>query len=101
MVYNIFPLTQNLRADTYPKAFFLNALATALIAVLAIEMRLELNTISSRLYRYTNYLLQGHKPFTELQKSIIAFIMTFFVALIVYGIMYAFFLFGGGMLVQK
>lgn len=93
------PITTKFKANTLLKAFILNALATALIAAIAIEMRMQLNEVNSNAYFYANNLFGG-KKMEESQKFITVFGVTFLVGLIVYHIMYWLFQFGGGMMVN-
>jgi hypothetical protein len=97
MIKKIVPIIPNFRATSLSKAFILNALATAFIAGLAIEMRIQLINNKSNVYGYFNKLLLGEK-LSEIQIVSIVITTTFVVALIVYQLMYIFFQFGGGML---
>ena len=96
---SLIPLTNKFRADSYFKAFLLNAIATALIATFAIELRLQLNEEHGNIYYYFNYILSETQIY-EYQKLIIVFIITFLVAILVYQTMYILFEFGGGMMIN-
>ncbi len=100
MKSTIFPLIKHFRATTYSKAFILNAIATAAIAVLAIEMRLQLNNKYSKAYGYFNDMLMKDE-LSELDKMLIVFITAFLGALLVYHLMFIFVAFGGGMLAPQ
>lgn len=95
---NIFPLTTNFRSDSYFKAFILNSLATALIAALAIELRLGLDDKESLIYKFFNGIFHG-KDLYEYQAFITEFLLTFVVAFLVYQLLYIMFKFGGGMMI--
>ena len=78
------PLIKGFRATTYIKAFLLNAISIALIAVVAYE---------------SHNLLDKHvKKLNEPSKVAISFASAFVTALIVFTILYFLFGFGGGML---
>lgn len=92
----MFPLIKNFRATTIPKAFILNAIATALIAVLTIEARLYLDTdeLGTFVEKYGGFIL------TERRKVVIAFITAFIVATITYSLLHFITGYGDGMLVN-
>ena len=96
----IFPLIKNFRATTYLRAFILNAIATAAIAALAIEMRMQLNNKLSKTYGYFNDILMKHE-LTELDKVLIVFATGFLGAVLVYHLMFIFVAFGGGLLAPQ
>lgn len=77
------PLIPGFRATTYFKAFILNSIATALIAIVAVEAKV---------------LLDRHTEINEPSKVAIAFIAAFIAAFITYCCLYCLFHFGGGML---
>ena len=78
------PLIKGFRATTYIKAFLLNAISIALIAVVAYE---------------SHNLLDKHvQKMNEASKVAISFASAFVTALIVFAILYFLFGFGGGML---
>jgi hypothetical protein len=77
------PLIQ-FKSTTLINAFILNALASALIAVTAVEVR--------------QYIRESKQYVTEEQKARQVFIVTFGVALFVYTLLHVLFGFGGGML---
>jgi len=78
------PLIKNFKASTYMKAFILNAISSSIIASVAIMVK-------DRLDKYTKYHINI--------KIILTFIITFFITLISFSIMYVLFGFGGGMMV--
>lgn len=96
----LFPLVGSFCADSILKAFLLNALAVALIATLAIEIREALDNEKSRLYR-TALPFFAVKALSEFQKATLVAIASFFGALIVYHILYLIMGYGGGMMVQS
>ncbi len=77
------PLIPGFKATTYFKAFVLNALATALIAIIAIT---------------TKDALDKDPNLQETTKGFIAFLAAFISAFVTYVILYMLFHFGGGML---
>ena len=79
----MFPLIDGFKADSFLKAFILNALSSSIIASVAI-------TVKDRLDTYTKYDIN--------LKIILTFIITFFITLISFSFMYILFGFGGGML---
>ena len=80
------PLIQNFKANSYGKAFILNAISSSIIASVAI-------TVKDRLDKYTKYDID--------LKIFLTFIITFFITLISFSFMYILFGFGGGMLATK
>jgi len=82
----MFPLIDSFKADTFLKAFILNALSSSIIASVAI-------TVKDRLDTYTKYDID--------LKIFLTFIITFFVSLISFSFMYVLFGFGGGMMILK
>jgi len=78
----------------------LNALVTALIAALAIELRLQLDDKKSSIYIFFNKLFYGERLY-RYQAFSIEFFITFIVAVQVYLIMYLLFNFGGGMMIEN
>lgn len=95
----LLPLTTRLRSTTYFRAFVLNALATAAIAALAIEMRMQLDMDKEAIYGYFAKAF-GAKTLTEGQKIGIVFCTAFLGSLVVYHALYALVAFGGAMLVD-
>lgn len=77
-------LIKGFKSTTLVNAFILNALASALIAMTAVEMRQSLN--ENKIY------------VTERQKAQQVFITTFAVAIGVFATLHLLFGFGGGML---
>ena len=77
------PLVPGFKATTFFKAFALNALATALIAIIAIT---------------TKGSLDKDTKLEESAKGFIAFLAAFVSAFCTYVILYFLFHFGGGML---
>ena len=94
----LLPITTGFRSTTYFRAFVLNAIATAAIAALAIEMRMQLDMEKQAIYGYFARAF-GAKTLTEAQKVMIVFITAFFGSLVVYHALYALVAFGGAMLV--
>lgn len=92
------PVISSFRATTYGRAFLLNAIVTAAIAVFAIEMRVQLENSKGGVYGYFNKILAG-KDLSEIQIMSIVFVTTFFAAFSVYNIMYVIFHYGSGMMV--
>ena len=80
----MFPLIDGFKANTFFKAFILNALSSSIIASVAI-------TVKDRLDTYTKYDIN--------LKIFLTFIITFFITLISFSFMYMLFGFGGGMMV--
>lgn len=74
----------NFKSTTLINAFILNALASALIAVTAVEVR--------------QYIRESKQYVTEAQKARQVFIVTFAVAIFTFTLLHAVFGFGGGML---
>jgi hypothetical protein len=94
------PLIHNFKATNYFNAFILNALATAAIAALAIEIRSQLYQEKSFTYIFFSNFY-GSRILTDKQKALTVFITAFFTAICVYFIMYLIFVFGGGMLTNN
>ena len=94
----MFPLSGRFRARTYFNAFILNALATAMIAALAVAISADLNNEDSAAYKYFNSL-DTTKNLTYTHKMSIVFVTTFLGAIVVFFSMYAIFGFGGGMII--
>ena len=78
------PVFKDFRANTFLKAFLLNAISASIIASSAI-------TVKDRLDVLTKYDLYT--------KIILTFIITFIITLCSFGVMYYLFGFGGGMMV--
>jgi hypothetical protein len=74
----------NFKSTTLINAFILNALASALIAVTAVEVR--------------QYIRESKQYVTEAQKARQVFIVTFGVAIFIFTLLHTVFGFGGGML---
>lgn len=100
MVKTKFPVVKNFYATSIFKAFILNAIAVALIATMAVELRKELNDVKGRFYLLVNPLFAGNE-LTERQKAIVVAIASFLGAILVYHFMYLLFGFGGGMLTSS
>lgn len=94
----MFPLIKNFRATGLRKAFVLNAIATAAIVVIAIEIRKAFEDEHNMVYGYFNRLY-GTKKLTETQILTIVFPATFISAILVYFAMYAVFDYGGNFLI--
>lgn len=91
------PLIKSFYATTVLKAFVLNAIAVALIATFAVEIRRELDDVKGQFYLFINPFFAG-SAMTERQKAIVVALASFLGAILVYHIMYVVFGFGGGML---
>lgn len=94
------PLIKTFFATTILKAFILNAIAVALIATFAVEIRRELDDVKGRFYMFVNPFFAG-SAMTERQKAVVVALASFFGAILVYHIMYIVFGFGGGMLTNS
>jgi hypothetical protein len=97
---NIFPFTTNFLSDSYFNAFILNALVTALIAAIAIELRMQLNDKESSIYYFFNTIIYG-RGLHIYETFLIEFFITFIIAFLVYQMMYVMFNFGGGMMIEN
>ena len=86
-----FPLIKNFRATTLIRAFFINAVAVAVIAALTIEVRLYVkqNASKKNLYFYN---------VSHLNKVIFVIISSFIIAIIVYLLLYLITGYGGGLI---
>ncbi len=93
-------LIEGMYATSFVKAFFLNALTLAIVAVGAIELRQTLNDDKSNAYLFFNNLLSG-KAMSEIQKGGIIFMSSFILSIFTYLMMYLIFGFGGGLLSAK
>ena len=78
-------IIKGFKSTTLINAFILNALASALIAVTAVEMRQMLN--------------RNRESTTEFRKAMEVFITTFIVAITSFYLLNVVFGFGGGMLI--
>lgn len=94
------PFIKTFYATTIFKAFVLNALAVALIATFAVEMRKELNDVKGRFYLFVNPFFAGNQ-LTERQKALVVAIASFLGAIFVYHFLFIVFGFGGGMLTSS
>jgi len=92
-----FPLTQSFKANSYFKAFILNALVAGIITALAIELRLQLEDNTSTYYKFW-VNIYNVKKLKESHKLIVSFFITFIVALVAYHSFFLIFLYGGGQL---
>jgi hypothetical protein len=93
-------LVNGMYATSFLKAFFLNALALAVVAVGAIELRERLNDDKSNAYLFFNNFFSG-STLSEIQKGGIVFISSFVFSIFTYLIMYFLFGYGGGLLSAK
>ena len=88
------PLITDFKSTTFLKAFILNALVIAIIAALSIETR-----------QYVGHKgvfgIGAKEELSEHNKFLITLVFTFFIALVVYHVMYVLFKFGGGMLISN
>ena len=96
-VWGALPIVKSFYATTIFKAFVLNAIAVALIATFAVEIRRELNDVKGQFYLFVNPFFAG-SAMTERQKAVVVALASFLGAILVYHIMYVFVGFGGGML---
>jgi hypothetical protein len=94
------PLVKSFYATTILKAFVLNAIAVALIATFAVEIRRELDDVKGQFYLFVNPFFAGG-TMTERQKAVVVALASFLGAILVYHIMYVVFGFGGGMLTNS
>lgn len=94
------PFVNTFYATTVFKAFILNAIAVALIATFAVEIRRELNDVKGQFYMFVNPFFAGSKM-TERQKAVVVALASFLGAILVYHIMYVVVGFGGGMLTNS
>lgn len=88
-----FPLTTGLRGTTLVKAFFLNAIALAIVSALSIEVRQYLDYMGKR--------AKGGWALSDLVKTGIVFVSAFSVALAVYFVLWVFVGFGGGLIATE
>ena len=98
-MYRMFPLIKNFRATGLRNAFILNAVVTAAIVVIAIEIRKAFEDEHTMVYGYFNRLY-GTKKLTETQIITIVFPATFISAILVYIVMYVMFDYGGNFLIK-
>ena len=98
-MYSMFPLIKNFRATGLRKAFILNALVTAAIVVIAIEIRKLFEDDHNMVYGYQSFY--GTKKLSETQIVTIVFPATFISAILVYAIMYLIFDYGGNFLIKE
>tara|TARA_B110000008_G_C16962028_1_gene560532 strand:- start:1883 stop:2182 length:300 start_codon:yes stop_codon:yes gene_type:complete len=86
-----FPLIKNFRATTLRRAFFINAVAVAIIAALTIEVRLYVykNAAKKSLFFYN---------VSHLNKVIFVITSSFIIAIIVYLLLYLITGYGGGLI---
>lgn len=78
------PVFKDFKANTFLKAFLLNAISASIIASSAITVKDRLDVLT----KYDLYI-----------KIILTFIITFIITLCSFGVMYYLFGFGGGMMV--
>jgi hypothetical protein len=91
------PVIRGFYANSFIKAFVLNAIAVAMVAASSVELRQLLNEEKSGAYLFFNDFLNGGK-LSEVQKAVIVFIGSFVFAMFTYLFLFFFFGFGGGML---
>lgn len=96
----MFPLIKGFRSTNYFKAFMLNAVVTALIAVVAIETRVTLQDRKGDFYEFFNNYLVG-KDLSEIQITLITFLATFVASILVYNFMFLLFHYGGGFMITN
>ena len=83
------PIFKHFYANTFLKAFILNAFALAIISALSIETRIYLDSIGKKV---------KDASLSNFTKTVIVFISAFIVGTVIYLLMYIFVGFGGGML---
>ena len=93
-------LVEGFYATSLLKAFLLNALALAIVAVGAIELRQLLSDEKSNAYLFFKSFLDG-ETLSEIQKGFIVFASSFVFSIITYIAMYFLFGYGGGLLSAK
>jgi hypothetical protein len=93
------PLIKGFRANTYLKAFLLNAICTAFIATTAVYLKEMLNDDKNFIYLFliNKFSL---KELSILQIFLFVFFITFLSAFMVYILMYILFQFGAGMIIS-
>ena len=90
------------RSTNVLKAFLLNALTSATISVIIIELRLSLDEQYGWFHTIDNYWFSGGMAFmTKPQKMVVTFIIGFLASFTVYNFFYVLFNFGGGMLTRS
>ncbi len=94
------PLIKGFKSTDISKAFILNALAIAMSAVVAIEMRVQLENEKSTLYIELNKLLPG-KTISSLVKIIIVFMSAFITSMVVCIILHLLFGYGAAMIIDN
>ena len=94
------PIIKHFRSTTISKAFIINAVVSAVIATLIVEMRVQLGDSTSGVYTYVNdnFFVGGKTELTVAQKMRVTFITGILASLLVYNFLYVVFEFGGGML---
>jgi hypothetical protein len=92
-----FPIFNSFKAESYLKAFLLNALVGGLITALAIEVRLILDDTKSDYYLFWS-MIYRIKVLKRSHKLLTTFITTFIIALITYHLFFFLFFYGGGKL---
>ena len=118
-----FPVVKNFHPSTVPKAFVLNAIATATVTILAVELRLYLNRVAARKIKQNigNAYIKVHLTdgstmkvpiaktdiagyvagVPERTKLVVSMLGAFALCLLTYILLYHVFGFGGGMLCPK
>lgn len=91
------PVIRGFYANSFLKAFVLNAIAVAMVAAGSVELRQLLNEEKSGTYLFFNKYFSGGK-LSEVQKATIVFVGSFIFAMLTYLFLFLFFGFGGGML---
>ena len=93
----VFPITRIFSANSYFKAFMLNAIIGAIITSLTIELRIILENKTSSYYGFWSSIYQSSK-LNEFHKLSISLIAAFIMSIFTYNIFYVLFLYGGGQL---
>jgi len=77
------PVIRGFYANSFIKAFVLNAIAVAMVAASSVELRQLLNEEKSGAYLFFNNFLNGGK-LSEVQKAVIVFVGSFVFAMFTY-----------------
>tara|TARA_Y100000385_G_scaffold291178_1_gene367684 strand:- start:257 stop:526 length:270 start_codon:yes stop_codon:yes gene_type:complete len=85
------PLIPGFRATTKTKAFALNALVSAVVIVLTIQVKASLDGVFDK---------DAPRKRISLTSLLLTFVICFIVAFVSYGIMFLLFGYGGGMLIE-
>lgn len=89
----VFPLTVGFRGTTIVKAFFLNAMALAIVSALSIEVRQLLDRWGRK--------AKGGWALSDASKTAIVAVSAFSVALVVYFVLWMLVGYGGGLIASQ